>query len=188
MSTGKYILKTLGTHIVAVAVMTFMMIALILIFQDNMWYQVAVSFVLLSFYWIFMGFSLEKYALYDAKNNKFAPYKAIISAAIINIPNIIFIVLDVVVGGTPDFGDIFKLMFRYWNAGYLNFIILFKDTLWIRIVISLLYFAGLTLCYYRGMLIKKKTDAAIESMKEENKNKHIPLNAMPEDDETDNNK
>ena len=156
MSTGKYILKTLGTHIVAVAVMTFMMIALILIFQDNMWYQVAVSFVLLSFYWILMGFSLEKYALYDAKNNKFAPYKAIISAAIINIPNIIFIVLDVVVGGTPDFGDIFKLMFRYWNAGYLNFIILFKDTLWIRIVISLLYFAGLTLCYYRGMLIKKK--------------------------------
>ena len=79
-------------------------------------------------------------------------------------------------------------MFRYWNAGYLNFIILFKDTLWIRIVISLLYFVGITLCYYRGMLIKKKTDAAIESMKEENKNKHIPLNAMPEDDETDNNK
>ena len=172
MSTGKYILKVLATHLIAAAIMIFMMITLILIFQEQMWYQVLISFALAAFYWFFMGYSLEKYALFDAKNGKFNFMKVIIPAIIINIPNILFLALDLFEGTFPETSDIYKLFFRYWNAGYLNFIILLKDSLWIRILVMILYFPGLCIAYYRGMYLKKKTEATINSMKEEAKKKH----------------
>lgn len=167
MSAFRYVLKVLGTHIVAVIVMAIMMLSLLLLLQDNMWYQVAVSFVLAIFYWVIMCFSLERDAVYDAKKGLFDIKKMVIAAAVLNVPNVLFIVLELLGVGGIGIQDFFKLLFRYWNAGYINFFILTKDSLWIRLIISLLYFPGLMLAYYRGMLIKKKEDRMIESMKNE---------------------
>lgn len=167
MSAVKYILKVLGTHIVAVIVMALMMMTLLLIFRENRWYQIVISFALAAFYWAFMCFALEKDAVYDAKKDKFDVKKILVAAAVLNIPNIAFIALDLFETGGVQLGDIFKLLFRYWNAGYLNFLIITKDSIWMRVAVVVLYFPGLAFAYYRGMLIKKKTDRTIESMKQE---------------------
>lgn len=167
MSAFKYVLKVLGTHIVAVIVMAIMMLSLLLILKDNVWYQLAVSFVLVAFYWVIMCFSLERDALYDAKRGEFDIKKMIIAAAVLNVPNVLFVVLELFGVGGVGAQDFFKLLFRYWNAGYINFFILSKDSLWVRALVALLYFPGLIFAYYRGMLIKKKEDRTIENMKQE---------------------
>lgn len=68
--------------------------------------------------------------------------------------------------GTPNENDLYKLMFRYFNAGYLNFIILLKDSLIFRIVVTLSYYPALCIIYSRGKFLKNKIDASIK----ENKN------------------
>lgn len=183
MSTGKYILKIFGTHILAATIMVLMMTTMIIIFPNQMWYQVAISFVLASFYWIFMGFSLEKYSLTDVKNKSFNVVKVIIAGLVFIIPDVLFIILDFAVVLEPEAADFFKLLFRYWNAGYLNFIILLKDALWIRLVVTLLYIPGFCIAYYRGPYIVKKTEKTINTMKEEMQGKHIAYDLPPEDDD-----
>lgn len=71
MSASKYTWKIYSTHLVAISILVIMMISLLLIFVDNMWYQVAISFVMLAFYWIFMAMSLEKSAFSDARADTF---------------------------------------------------------------------------------------------------------------------
>lgn len=168
MSTSKYILKMFASHIIAVAILVFMMISLLLIFMDNMVYQSIISVVMAAFYWIFIAMSLEKYTLTDARYNEFSYKKILIATLVFIIPSIILIILDIVLG-TSENGGIYNMFFRYWNAGYLNFIILSKDNIFVKIAIVLSYFVGFALIYTRGMFIKKKMDAAIKS---ENDNKN----------------
>ncbi len=164
MSVIKYISKTLVTHILAIVVMIFVASTLLMFFQDQMWYQYIISLFFFGLYWYFMYFSTEKIAISDIKCGKYTYLKPVLSAAMINIVNILLIVLDITLGA-PEGNDYFKLLFRYWNPGTINFLIILKDKLWLCIVIMLSYFPMSILTYYSGKLIEKREARKINEVR-----------------------
>ncbi len=167
MSIIKYILKVFGAHILAIMLMFFLMIGLTLILADEMWYQWLITGIFLVFYWSFMGISVQKYALADVKNKKFTMLKPILAAVILNIPSIAIFIAKPLMSTTPEEEHFFDLIYKIWNIGYLNLFSLTNNNIFAVLLPMIALFPGLCFCYYRGILIKKKTDDIIAHSKDE---------------------
>lgn len=167
MSTVKYILKVFGTHILAIMLMFFLMIGLTLILADEIWYQWLITAIFLAFYWSFMGISVQKYATEDVKNKKFTMLKPILAAAVLSIPSIVIIIVKPILSATPEEEHFFDLLYKLWNIGYLNLFSLTNNSIFAVLLPIIALFPGLCFCYYRGILIKKRTDEIIAQSKDE---------------------
>lgn len=67
MSIGKFIWKLYKGHILITMMLDTFMLALILIFPNQTWYQVLISWGILGVYWYFIYCTFDKEALADAK-------------------------------------------------------------------------------------------------------------------------
>lgn len=181
MSIGRFIWKLYKGHILISMMLDTFMLALILIFPNQTWYQVLISWGILGVYWYFIYCTFDKEALADAKNGQFSYKKPIIAALVFNIPNYILFAGAILEPMIFTDSNMFRPIFSYWNSGYLNFMIMLEEPIWLMAVIILISFPVICFLYSRGMAVKRKTDALVEETEQNRGNLHYAKDFAPEE-------
>lgn len=178
----KFILKVFGTQLFATIVLV--LTSPVVLISENGTYQTIISFLMMIFYWVFICLTLEKTAVSDVKDNTFSMVKPIVGAFVANLPNIIMIVTDALytnVAGERD--QLVLLIFRWANAGYMNFLINFKDPLWLMITIVFANLLITCFAYYRARIMDNKQKAFMTNLTKEMENVHKAIDLPPKDEE-----
>lgn len=178
----KFILKVFGTQIFATIVLV--LTSPLVLISENGTYQTVISFLMMFFYWVFICLMLEKTAMSDVKNSTFSMVKPIVGAFVANLPNIVMIVTDILytnVAGERD--QLALLIFRWANAGYMNFLINYKDSLWLMVAVVIANMLIICFAYYRAKLADNKHKAFMSNLTKEMENVHKAVDLPPEDDE-----
>ncbi len=180
----KFILKAFGTQIFATIVL--ILTSPLVLISENGIYQTVVSFLMMLFYWVFICLMLEKTAVADIKDNTFTMVKPVVGAFVANIPNIIIIITDVLytrVSGERD--QLALLIFRWANAGYMNFLINYKDPIWLMAMIVVANVVVMCFAYYRARLMDNKQKVFMSNLTKEMEGVHKAVDLPPEDREDD---
>lgn len=176
----KFILKVFGTQVFATIVL--ILTSPLVLISENGTYQTAVSLLMMLFYWAFICFMLEKTAVSDIKDNKFNMVKPIVGAFVANIPNIVMIITDALytnISGERD--QLVLLVFRWANAGYMNFLINYKDPLWLMAMIVVANVIVICFAYYRAKIMDNKQKTFMSNLTKEMEGVHKAVDLPPDD-------
>ncbi len=180
----KFILKVLGAQIVSIIVLM-LTTPLTLLAKDSAAFQYCVSVVMTVFYWAIMCFMLEKSAEYDIKNNDFTMLKPLVAGLVLNLVNIICVIACVVFSAftNGEYSDqLAILIFRMVNAGYINFMIMLDNPVWLMLVIIAANFATVCFAYYRVKVRHDKHQQFMSNLTKEMEGVHKAVDLPPEDE------
>ena len=181
MSIVKYILKVFGTQILSAFVL--MLMSPLLLISDSTSFQTIVGVLMMGFYWVFVCLMLEKSATMDIKDGTYSMLKPLIAGIVAMIPSLILMLLDIVLtNATGQRDQLALLLFRSINSGYMNFLIIYQDAIWLMCVVMIANVGIICFSYYRARLIDEKHKKFMTNLNEEMKNVHRAIDLPPEDE------
>ena len=181
MSIVKYILKVFGTQILSAFVL--MLMSPLLLISESTSFQTIIGVVMMGFYWVFVCLMLEKSATMDVKNGTYSMIKPLIAGIVTITPSLILMLLDIVLtNATGQRDQLALLLFRAFNSGYMNFLIMYQDAIWLMCVVMVANVGIVCFSYYRARMIDDKHKRFMDNLNEEMKNVHRAVDLPPEED------
>lgn len=179
----KYILKVIGTQILAGIVL--MLMAPLLLVSEATSFQSIVGVFMMGFYWVFMCLMLEKSGTSDVKDGTFSMLKPLIAGIVAAIPGLVLMLIDIVLtNATGQRDQLALLLFRAFNSGYMNFLIMYKDPIWLMSLVLIANVGIVCFSYYRAKMLDVKRKKFMANLSEEMKNVHRAIDLPPEENDT----